>query len=107
MSGGRPVARLLQPVIVRVSAMAALMAVIAVTGVVLSTSAVNYLTHDLQPASSANQQIYQDLTDMSAAANAWSGGLEAAEDDFNQALLRLPADQKVVRSFAEGDNELE
>ncbi len=44
MSGGRPVARLLQPVIARVSVMAALMAAIAVTGVVLSTTAVNYLT---------------------------------------------------------------
>jgi signal transduction histidine kinase len=108
MSRGRPVARLVQPVIVRVSAMAALMAVIAVTGVMLSTSAVNYLTRDLQPASSANQQVYQDLTDMSAAVNAWSGfGLETAPDDYAQALLRLPADQKVVRSFAAGDNELE
>lgn len=108
MSGGRPVARLVQPVIVRVSAMAALMAVIAVTGVVLSTSAVDHLTHDLQPAASANQQIYQDLTDMSAAANAWSGtGLEAAADDYEQALLRLPADQRVVRGYADGDHELE
>lgn len=107
MSGGRPVARLLQPVIVRVSAVAALMAVIAVTGVVLSTTAVNYLTHDLQPAAAANQQVYQDLTDMSASAYAHQGGLEAATDDYEQALIRLPADQKVVRQFAEGDNELE
>ena len=108
MSGGRPVARLVQPVIVRVSALAALMAVIAITGVVLSTSAVNDLTHDLQPAAAANQQIYQDLTDMSAATAAWSGsGTEGATDDYEQALLRLPADQQVVRSFAEGDNELE
>jgi signal transduction histidine kinase len=75
---------------------------------VLSTTAVNYLTHDLQPASSANQQVYQDLTDMSASAASWSGnGLESAKDDYEQALLRLPADQKVVRAFAEGDNELE
>lgn len=108
MSGGRPVARLVQPVIVRVSAMAALMAAIAVTGVVVSTTAVDYLTHDLQPASSANQQVYQDLTDMSASAASWSGnGLASAEDDYEQAGLRLPADQKVVRAFAQGDNELE
>src|SRR6478735_6000410 len=108
MSGGRPVARLVQPVIVRVAAMAALMAAIAVTGVVLSTSAVNYLTHDLQPAAAANRQVYQDLTDMSAATAAWSGsGTEAAADDYEQALLRLPADEQVVRGFAAGDNELE
>lgn len=108
MSGGRPVARLVQPVIVRVSVMAALMAAIAVTGVVLSTNAVNYLTHDLQPAAAANQQVYQDLTDMSAATAAWSGsGQESAADAYEQALLRLPADQQVVRSFAQGDNELE
>ena len=107
MGGGRPVARLVQPVIVRVAAMAALMAAIAVTGVVVSTSAVNYLTHDLQPASSANQKIYQDLTDMSAAANAWSAGVEGAADDYQQALVRLPADQKVVGGFAAGDNDLE
>ncbi|GAA4370404.1 sensor histidine kinase [Nocardioides caricicola] len=108
MSGGRPVARLVQPVILRVSVMAALMAAIAVTGVVLSTNAVNYLTHDLQPAAAANQQVYQDLTDMSAATAAWSGsGVESAADDYEQALLRLPADQQVVRRFADGDNELE
>lgn len=108
MSGGRPVARLVQPVIVRVAAMAALMAAIAVTGVVLSTSAVDYLTHDLQPAAAANQQVYQDLTDMSAATAAWSGsGTEGAADDYEQALLRLPADEQVVRGFAAGDNELE
>src|SRR6478736_2239442 len=103
MSGGRPVARLVQPVITRVSAAAALMAAIAITGVVLSTSAVNYLTHDLQPAAAANQQVYQDLTDMSAAIGQWAGlGNEAAEDDYQQALLRLPADQQVVRRFAAG-----
>jgi two-component system OmpR family sensor kinase len=108
MSSGRPVARLLAPVIVRVGLMAALMALIAVSGVVLSTSAVNFLTDDLQPAAAANQDIYQDLTDMSAAAEAWSSTRqEAAVDDYHQALLRLPAHEQEVRSFARGDNALE
>ncbi|WP_395657655.1 sensor histidine kinase [Nocardioides sp.] len=108
MSSGRPVARLVSPIIVRLGVMAALMAAIAVLGVVLSTAAVNYLTDDLQPAAAANQNIYQDLTDMSAAVEAWSStGSVAAEDDYQQALLRLPADQQRVRQFAAGDNELE
>ena len=108
MGTGRPVARLVSPVIARLGVMAALMAAIAVLGVVLSTAAVNYLTHDLQPAAAANQNVYQDLTDMSAAVEAWSGtGQKAATDDYQQALLRLPADQQRVRQFAQGDNELE
>jgi two-component system OmpR family sensor kinase len=108
MSGGRPVARLVSPVIVRLGAMAAAMAAIAVIGVVLSTAAVNFLTHELQPAAAANQNVYQDLTDMSAAVEAWAGsGSRSAQDDYDQALTRLPADETEVRQFAEGDNELE
>lgn len=108
MGSGRPVARLVSPVIVRLGVMAALMAAIAVLGVVLSTAAVNYLTHELQPAAAANQNVYQDLTDMSAAVEAWSStGSVAAKDDYEQALVRLPADQQRVRQFAAGDNELE
>ncbi|HEY0952512.1 sensor histidine kinase [Nocardioides sp.] len=108
MSQGRPVARLVQPLIVRVAAMAVLMAVIAVAGVLLSTTAVNRLTEDLQPAAAANQDLFQDLTDMSAAVEAWSaGGQQAAVDRFGQALARFPADQRKVARFAAGDNELE
>lgn len=108
MSGGRPVARLVSPVIVRLGAMVAAMAAIAVVGVVLSTTAVSYLTHELQPAAAANQNVYQDLTDMSAAVEAWGGsGQQSAQDDYQQALTRLPADQTEVRQFAAGDNELE
>ncbi len=108
MSSGRPVARLVQPVIVRVAAMAGLMALIAVTGVLLSTTAVNHLTDDLQPAAAANQDLYQDLTDMSAAVESWSAtGQQSAVDRFAQALVRFPADQQKVGRFAIGDDELE
>ena len=108
MSGGRPVARLVSPVMVRLGAMAAAMAAIAVVGVVLSTMAVDFLTHELQPAAAANQNVYQDLTDMSAAVEAWSGsGQRTAQDDYQQALIRLPADQQEARQFAQGDDELE
>jgi len=108
MSAGRPVARLVQPLIVRVAAMAVLMAVIAVAGVLISTTAVNRLTDDLAPAAAANQDLFQDLTDMSAAVEAWSaGGQRAAVDRFGQALARFPADQRTVGRFAAGDNELE
>ncbi|GAB6986186.1 sensor histidine kinase [Nocardioides pyridinolyticus] len=84
------------------------MAAIAVLGVVLSTAAVNFLTHELQPAAAANQNVYQDLTDMAAAVEAWGGtGQKSAQDDYQQALTRLPADQTTVRQFAAGDDELE
>ena len=108
MSGGRPVARLVSPVIVRLGTMVAAMAAIAVVGVVVSTTAVDYLTDDLQPAAAANQAVYQDLTDLSAAVEAWGAtGQRAARDDYQQALVRLPADQTEVRQFAGGDAELE
>ncbi|MGY2702694.1 HAMP domain-containing sensor histidine kinase [Nocardioides sp. HB32] len=108
MGGGRPVARLVSPVIVRLGAMAAVMALIAVLGVVLSTTAVDDLTRELQPAAAANQSVYQDLTDMSAAVESWGGtGTRAAADDYEQALVRLPADEQAARRFAQGDSELE
>ena len=108
MSNGRPVARLVAPVIARLGLMAALMTAIAVAGVVLSTTAVNYLTDELQPAAAANQDVFQDLTDMSAAVEAWSStGLPSAADDYRQAMLRLPAHEDEVRRFAAGDRGLQ
>ncbi len=108
MSGGRPVARLLAPVIVRVWVLVALMALIAITGVVLSTRSVDHLTEELQPAAAANAEVLQDLTDMESAVGAYarSGGASSV-DDFRQALARLPAHEQRVARFADGDPELE
>jgi two-component system OmpR family sensor kinase len=108
MSGGRPVARLVAPVIVRVWVLVGLMALIAITGVVLSTRSVNYLSDELQPATAANQDVLQDLTDMEAAIGAYArSGEESSIDAYRQALARLPAHEQRVRQFAKGDTELE
>ncbi|MBB6629198.1 HAMP domain-containing protein [Nocardioides sp. KIGAM211] len=108
MSGGRPVARLVAPVITRVWALVGLMALIAITGVVLSTRSVDYVSDRLQPAAAANQDVLQDLTDMEAAVGAYArSGETASIDDYRQALSRLPAHEQRVAQFARGDVELE
>jgi two-component system OmpR family sensor kinase len=108
MSGGRPVARLVAPVIFRVWLLVGLMALISVIGVVLSTRSVDYLSDELQPAAAANQDVLQDLTDMEAAVGAYARSGEASSiDDYRQALARLPAHATRVQRFAQGDLELE
>ena len=105
--GGRPVAKLVAPVIFRVGVFVALMAAIAIVGVVFARTSVDYLTEELEPAATANQDVLQDLTDMDVAVSAWSRtGDKSALDDFDQALSRLPGHQRQVREFARGDTAL-
>ncbi|WP_155992816.1 sensor histidine kinase [Nocardioides sp. URHA0020] len=104
---GRPVARVVSSVLARIGLLGALATTVAVIGVVVSAVAVTGLTDELSPAAAANQAIYQDLTEMSAAAESWaSTGLPAAADDYRQATLRLGAHEQEVRGFAQGDRSL-
>lgn len=105
---GRPVARLVAPVIFRLGLLVGLMAFIAIAGVVLSTRAVDHLTEDLQPAAAANQRVLLDLTAMDAAVGAWVGsGDPASAADYAQLLQRLPGDQQRVREVAADDAQLD
>ena len=104
---GRPVTRLVAPVLARVAVIAALMTLVAIVGVVVSGAAVDRLDQELQPAAAANQDVLQDLTTMSAAVEAWSStGRRSAADDYQQALVRLPAHEQVVREYAVGVDSL-
>ncbi|MDN4174303.1 ATP-binding protein [Nocardioides sp. SOB77] len=106
--GGRPAARLLAPVLLRVGLLVALMAGLCVAGVLVSTRALDHLTSDLIPAATANEDVLQDLTDMDAAVGAYArSGDEAALDDYERAQRRLPAHARRVRDFARGDAALE
>ncbi len=108
MNNGRPVARLVAPVIVRVAVLVALMAMLTITGVILSTRSVDHLADELQPAAAANQDVLQDLTDMQAAVGAYArSGDRSLIDDYRQALTRLPAHEQRVSRFAQGDLELD
>ena len=104
---GRTVARTLTPALFRLAAVVGLMAAVAILGVLLSTRAVNTLTQELQPAAAANQDVLLDLTAMEGAvANYARSGDPSALDEYEQVLARLPADQREVRSYAEGDSAL-
>jgi len=108
MSSGKPVAQLLNPLIARMIVVGLLLAGVAAAGVVLSTRAVDYLANDLQPASTANRDILQDLSDSQAAVRYWARtGDRAAVDDYRQAQARLPGDEQAVRRFSRGDAELD
>ena len=82
MNSGRPVARVLSPVIVRILVLTIAMAVIATIGLYLTTRSVQYLTEDIQPAASANQDILADLGDVRSATREWVvGGRPSARAD--------------------------
>ncbi|MCR6031658.1 hypothetical protein GGQ22_09385 [Nocardioides sp. zg-579] len=106
--GGRPAARLLAPVLLRVGLLVALTAAICVAGVLASTRALDHLTSELLPAATANEDVLQDLTDMNAAVGAYArSGDREALDDYEQALRRLPGHAQRVREFARDDADLE
>ena len=108
MTSGRPVARLMAPVITRMMLLVLLLAGIAIAGTVVSTRVVGVLTDDLQPAAAANKDVLQDLSDMQGAVRAYTlGGQQKALDDYRQSLARLPADQQLVQQYAADDAELD
>lgn len=105
---GRPVARIVTPVLFRFGALIVVMALVAIVGMVLSLRAVSHLTDEVEPAADANAAVLQDLTAMNAAVSSWAlSGRSSAVDDYVQALRRLPADQQKVRQFAGDDAELD
>lgn len=105
---GRPVARLMTPVLVRFGALVVVLALVAIAGMVLSFRAVSFLSDEVEPAADANAAVFQDLTEMNAAVSTWAlTGRSSAVDDYGQAERRLPADQQKVRQFAEADPELD
>lgn len=108
MTSGRPVSRLLAPVITRIMLLVLLLAAIAIVGTVVATRAVGVLTDDLQPAAAANKDVLQDLSDMQGAVRAYvQGGQQSALDDYGQALARFPGHQQQVRQYAVDDAELD
>ena len=107
MTAGRPVARLVAPVVTRVLVLGALLAGIAIAGVLLSTRSVHYVTDELQPAAEAHQLLLQDLSDMQGAVRAYAqAGRESSLDDYRLALSRFPDHRQQVRPYAEGDDDL-
>jgi two-component system, OmpR family, sensor kinase len=107
VNGGRPVAEVLSPVIARVLVLTLAMAVVAVLGVFLTTRSVQYLSQELQPAASANQNILADLGDLRAATREWVvGGRRSARADYEVAEEQLTADLQTVEDLATDDPEL-
>jgi signal transduction histidine kinase len=104
VNGGRPVAEVLSPVIARVLVLTLAMAVVAVLGVFLTTRSVQYLSQELQPAASANQNILADLGDLRAATREWVvGGRRSARADYEVAEEQLTADLQTVEDLATDD----
>jgi two-component system, OmpR family, sensor kinase len=107
VNGGKPVARVLSPVIVRILVLTVAMAIIAMLGVLFTTRSVQYLSEELQPAASANQEILADLSDMRSATREWVvGGRKSARADYQKAQERLTADLQSVEDLASDDDDL-
>ncbi len=107
MNDGRPVARVLSPVIARILVLTVAMAVVAMLGVFLTNRSVQYLSEQLQPAASANQDILADLGDIRSATREWVvGGRPSARDEYRAAYTQLSADLQAVEDLAGDDEEL-
>jgi two-component system, OmpR family, sensor kinase len=107
VNDGRPVARVLSPVIARILVLTVAMAVIAMLGVFLTTRSVQYLSEELQPAASANQDILAHLGDLRSATREWVvGGRQSARDDYEEAQELLTADLQTVADLTGDDAEL-
>jgi two-component system OmpR family sensor kinase len=107
VNGGRPVTQVLSPVIARILALTLAMAIVAILGVFLTTRSVQYLSEELQPAASANQDILLDLGDLRAATREWVvGGRPAARADYEAAEEQLTADLQTVADLSSDDAEL-
>jgi two-component system, OmpR family, sensor kinase len=108
VNDGRPVARVLSPVIARILVLTLAMAGIAMLGVVVTTRSVHYLSEELQPAASANQDILADLSDMRGATREWVVfGRQTARDDYEAAHELLTADLQTAEDLSTNDAELE
>ncbi len=107
MNDGRPVARVLSPVIAQILVLTVAMAVVAMLGVFLTTRSVQYLSEELQPAASANQDILTDLGDLRSATREWVvGGRPSARADYEEAQELLTAHLQTVADLTEDDPEL-
>ncbi|HET7276494.1 MAG TPA: histidine kinase dimerization/phospho-acceptor domain-containing protein, partial [Dermatophilaceae bacterium] len=107
MNGGQPVARVLTPVIVRILVLTIAMAAIAMLGVLFTTRSVQYLSDELQPAASANQEIFADLSDMRSATREWVvGGRPSARADYQEAEQQLTANLQSAQGLTSDDDDL-
>jgi two-component system, OmpR family, sensor kinase len=107
VNGGRPVDRVLSPVIAQILVLTLAMAVVATVGIFLTTRSVQYLSEELQPAASANQDILTDLGDLRSATREWVvGGRPSARQDYEEAEELLTAHLQSVRDLSRGDAEL-
>lgn len=105
---GKPVARLVAPVVFRLGVLVGLLAVIGILGVVLSTRAVDHLTDELQPAAAANEDVMLDLAAMDASVGGWAtSGENESRLTYQSLAQRLPGDQQRVRRFAAADAQLD
>ena len=100
-AGGRPVARSLSPVVVRLAALVVVIAVVAVLGTLVSVRSVDDLTGELQPAAAAHQDVLVDLVELDAAVSRWArSGDAGAQDDFDQARSRLDGHLQQVTAYS-------
>ena len=80
------------------------MAVVAMLGVFLTTRSVQYLSEELQPAASANQDILTDLGDLRSATREWVvGGRQSARADYEEAQELLTAHLQTVADLTGDD----
>ncbi|WP_300402645.1 ATP-binding protein [Nocardioides sp.] len=89
---GRPVSRMVAPVIWRLGTLVAVMAGVSVIGVVLSMQSVNRSTDVIHPTARAHGEVVRSLEDVQASVNGWEvSGSRAFRVDFAMSIAELDA----------------
>ncbi|WP_323794443.1 HAMP domain-containing sensor histidine kinase [Nocardioides sp.] len=98
---GRPVSRMLAPVIWRLGALVALMAVVCVVGVVVSMQSMNRATEVVIPTVQVHDQVVRDLSDVEAAVTGWEvSGSRTYRVDFTLGVTDLEASMVALEEGA-------
>ncbi|CAN5585306.1 hypothetical protein BH11ACT8_BH11ACT8_35510 [soil metagenome] len=105
---GRPVSRVLAPVIWRLGTLVAVMAAICVVGVLLSMQAVRSLPDKIEPASRSHAVVVQDMNDLEAQVSAWArSGNDVWRIQFAGTSTELVTDIAALRGYTDGNADLD
>lgn len=104
---GRPVSRLVSPVIWRLGALLTVVALICVAGVMICMEPVNDLDDRIRPAERTHQELAASLAEMERAVNGWGRTGEAAWlARFTEARSDYEEQRTQLRERTEDDNGL-
>ena len=98
---GRPVARMIAPVIWRLGTLVGVMAAVCAVGILVSMHAVERSSDVVTPVADAHDQVLRDLHDVEAAVTGWElAGSRAFQTDFSRSEAELDSSVTYLQEVA-------